>query len=148
MVKVIIIAIFIGMQIAVGIYSTKKINNVDDFLLGGRKMGAWLSAIAYGTSYFSAVIFIGYAGGIACGTRDFRHRLSVRAVCHLHHAVRRGKRTRFSDARVFDSVLLGHYHLVHRPDGAVCRPDLYGSQGAAAVSDLRNQFEGPCPCKI
>lgn len=64
MVKVIIIAIFIGMQIAVGIYSTKKIKNVDDFLLGGRKMGAWLSALAYGTSYFSAVIFIGYAGGI------------------------------------------------------------------------------------
>ncbi len=64
MVKIIIIAIFIGIQVAVGIYSTKKINSVDDFLLGGRKMGAWLSAIAYGTSYFSAVIFIGYAGGI------------------------------------------------------------------------------------
>ncbi|MFA5341433.1 MAG: sodium/solute symporter [Clostridia bacterium] len=64
MVKIIIIAIFIGIQVAVGIYSVKKINSVDDFLLGGRKMGAWLSALAYGTSYFSAVIFIGYAGGI------------------------------------------------------------------------------------
>ena len=64
MVKIIIIAIFIALQVAVGIYSIKKINNVDDFLLGGRKVGAWLSALAYGTSYFSAVIFIGYAGGI------------------------------------------------------------------------------------
>ena len=64
MVKIIIIAIFIGIQVAVGIYSIKKIKSVDDFLLGGRKMGAWLSAVAYGTSYFSAVIFIGYAGGI------------------------------------------------------------------------------------
>ena len=32
------------------------------FLLGGRKVGPWLSAFAYGTTYFSAVIFIGYAG--------------------------------------------------------------------------------------
>ncbi|HHT94492.1 MAG TPA: sodium:solute symporter [Clostridia bacterium] len=64
MIKIIIIAIFIAIQVAVGIYSVRKIKNIDDFLLGGRKMGAWLSALAYGTSYFSAVIFIGYAGGI------------------------------------------------------------------------------------
>ena len=35
---------------------------MDGFLLGGRKIGAWVSAFAYGTSYFSAVIFVGYAG--------------------------------------------------------------------------------------
>ncbi|MDR3208070.1 MAG: sodium:solute symporter family protein [Oscillospiraceae bacterium] len=35
---------------------------MDGFLLGGRKIGAWMSAFAYGTSYFSAVIFVGYAG--------------------------------------------------------------------------------------
>lgn len=35
---------------------------MDGFLLGGRQIGAWVSAFAYGTSYFSAVIFVGYAG--------------------------------------------------------------------------------------
>lgn len=52
------------MQVAIGVYSSKRIKNVDDFLLGGRNMGPWLSSLAYGTTYFSAVIFIGYAGGI------------------------------------------------------------------------------------
>lgn len=64
MVKYIMLAIFIVIMISTGIYSRKKINNVNDFLLGGRKMGAWLTSFAYGTTYFSAVIFIGYAGGI------------------------------------------------------------------------------------
>ena len=63
-VKIIIMAVYICILVAVGIISRKKVNSVDDFLLGGRKMGAWLSAMAYGTTYFSAVIFIGYAGGI------------------------------------------------------------------------------------
>ena len=31
-------------------------------MLGGRSVGPWLTAFAYGTSYFSAVIFVGYAG--------------------------------------------------------------------------------------
>ncbi len=45
----------------------KKVNNINDFFLGGRKMGPWISAFAYGTTYFSAVIFIGYAGRIGWG---------------------------------------------------------------------------------
>ena len=32
------------------------------FVLGGRSVGPWLTAFAYGTSYFSAVVFVGYAG--------------------------------------------------------------------------------------
>lgn len=35
---------------------------VDGFILGGRNVGPWMSAFAYGTSYFSAVVFVGYAG--------------------------------------------------------------------------------------
>lgn len=31
-------------------------------MLGGRAVGPWLTAFAFGTSYFSAVIFVGYAG--------------------------------------------------------------------------------------
>jgi SSS family solute:Na+ symporter len=40
----------------------RKTKTLGDFFLGGRTMGPWVSAAAYGTSYFSAVIFIGFAG--------------------------------------------------------------------------------------
>lgn len=53
---------FSALMIGVGIYSKKRANNVNGFLLGERSIGPWLSACAYGTSYLSAVIFIGYAG--------------------------------------------------------------------------------------
>jgi len=46
----------------IGCISYGKSKNLDGFLLGGRKVGAWVTAFAYGTSYFSAVIFVGYAG--------------------------------------------------------------------------------------
>ena len=49
-------------MVGVGIYCMKHAKDVDGFLLGGRNLGPWLSAFAYGTSFFSAVIFIGYAG--------------------------------------------------------------------------------------
>ncbi|MFW6035653.1 MAG: sodium:solute symporter family transporter [Halothermotrichaceae bacterium] len=54
-------------MVGIGVYSRKKISDVGDFFLGGRKMGAWISAFSYGTCYFSAVIFIGYAGSIGWG---------------------------------------------------------------------------------
>lgn len=49
-------------MIGIGIYSRKKATDVNGFVLGGRSVGPWLTAFAYGTSYFSAVVFIGYAG--------------------------------------------------------------------------------------
>jgi len=49
-------------MIAVGILAKKYATNVGDFVLGGRAVGPWLTAFAYGTSYFSAVVFVGYAG--------------------------------------------------------------------------------------
>jgi SSS family solute:Na+ symporter len=64
MLKYVFLGLFVIIMILVGIISRKKVNNVQDFFLGGRKMGPWLSAFAYGTTYFSAVIFIGYAGKI------------------------------------------------------------------------------------
>ena len=58
---ILLIAFFAGM-VAVGLYSRRKSSDVDGFVLGGRSVGPWLSAFAYGTSYFSAVVFVGYAG--------------------------------------------------------------------------------------
>ena len=46
----------------IGCISFKKSKTLDGFLLGGRKVGAWVTAFAYGTTYFSAVVFVGYAG--------------------------------------------------------------------------------------
>lgn len=60
--KVIFLVIFFGIMIAVGVFSRKHATNVNDFVLGGRSVGPWLTAFAYGTSYFSAVVFVGYAG--------------------------------------------------------------------------------------
>ena len=54
--------VFSAAMAGIGVYSARKIKNMEGFLLGSRKLGAWVSAFAYGTSYFSAVIFVGYAG--------------------------------------------------------------------------------------
>ena len=61
-VNVLMMVIFFGLMIAIGVVCRKKATNVNGFVLGGRSVGPWLTAFAYGTSYFSAVIFIGYAG--------------------------------------------------------------------------------------
>lgn len=60
--KIIALIVFFGIMIGVGVYSKKKITNTNDFVLGGRAVGPWVTAFSYGTSYFSAVVFIGYAG--------------------------------------------------------------------------------------
>ncbi|MBR5524720.1 MAG: sodium:solute symporter, partial [Clostridia bacterium] len=53
---------FFALMIGVGLACRKHATNVDSFVLGGRSVGPWLTAFAFGTSYFSAVIFVGYAG--------------------------------------------------------------------------------------
>lgn len=61
-IKIILTIIFLAVMVGVGIYSRKQASTVDGFVLGGRAVGPWLTAFAYGTSYFSAVVFVGYAG--------------------------------------------------------------------------------------
>ena len=61
-IKILMLIVFFAVLILVGVLSRKSAKNVDGFVLGGRSVGPWLTAFAYGTSYFSAVIFIGYAG--------------------------------------------------------------------------------------
>ena len=60
--KIILVLIFVAVAVGVGIYCKRSTSTVDGFVLGGRKVGPWMSAFAYGTSYFSAVVFVGYAG--------------------------------------------------------------------------------------
>ena len=62
MISIPMLICFFALMIGVGFYCRKHSTNVDGFVLGGRSVGPWLTAFAFGTSYFSAVIFVGYAG--------------------------------------------------------------------------------------
>lgn len=62
MLKLLILLIYFAVLIGIGLYCRKNATDVNGFVLGGRSVGPWLTAFAYGTSYFSAVVFVGYAG--------------------------------------------------------------------------------------
>lgn len=65
--KWLVTGFYVLVLLLIGFLSMRKTRNVNDFFLGGRSIGPWMSAFAYGTTYFSAVIFIGYAGKIGWG---------------------------------------------------------------------------------
>ena len=62
LIKSAILLLFFAVMLGVGIYCRRNASDVHGFVLGSRSVGPWLTAFAYGTSYFSAVIFVGYAG--------------------------------------------------------------------------------------
>ncbi len=62
MYSLILLLVFLLIMIAVGVWGMRKTTTLNDFFLGGRSIGPWVSAFAYGTTYFSAVVFIGFAG--------------------------------------------------------------------------------------
>ncbi len=61
-IKLAFLVVFFGVMVGIGLYCRKHTTDVNGFVLGGRAVGPWLTAFAYGTSYFSAVVFVGYAG--------------------------------------------------------------------------------------
>ncbi len=63
-IKILVVLGYIGMIIWMGIAGMRKTKSFSDFFLGGRDVGPWFTAFTYGTAYFSAVIFIGFAGKI------------------------------------------------------------------------------------
>lgn len=58
----VILGIYVIIMVTIGLYTSRKTKSTNDFMLGGRNVGSWLTAFSYGTTYFSAVVFIGYAG--------------------------------------------------------------------------------------
>ncbi|MBQ2730539.1 MAG: sodium:solute symporter [Clostridia bacterium] len=92
----ILIAAFFLVTAAIGIYSKKQAQSRDDFVLGGRRVGAWFSAFAYGTTYFSATIFVGYAGqfGYTFGISAFWIGIGNALIGSLLAWVLLGRRTR------------------------------------------------------
>ncbi len=61
-IRIILLILFFAVMIGIGVYTRRHAVSVSGFVLGGRSVGPWLTAFAYGTSYFSAVVFVGYAG--------------------------------------------------------------------------------------
>lgn len=59
---IVVLLVYFAVMIFIGVKNQRSAKSVHGYVLGGRSVGPWLSAFAYGTSYFSAVIFIGYAG--------------------------------------------------------------------------------------
>lgn len=107
--KIILLLIFFGTMILVGVKSRKHATNVNDFVLGGRSVGPWLTAFAYGTSYFSAVVFVGYAGqfGYKYGLASTWIGLGNAVIGSLLAWVILGRRTR---------VMTNHLHAATMPE--------------------------------
>lgn len=67
LIKVIVLSLYALLIIIIGVIGLRKTRSFNDFFLGGGKVGAWMSAFSYGTAYFSAVVFIGFAGKVGWG---------------------------------------------------------------------------------
>ncbi len=67
MLAISLVIVFFIIMSGIGIWGMKKTHSLNDFFLGGRSIGPWVSAVAYGTTYFSAVLFIGFAGKLGWG---------------------------------------------------------------------------------
>ncbi len=67
MLAIVLLTVFLLGMVGIGFWGMKKTASLNDFFLGGRNIGPWVSAFAYGTTYFSAVIFIGFAGKLGWG---------------------------------------------------------------------------------
>ena len=85
-VKIVLLIVFFGSMVAVGVYSRRHATNVASFVLGARSVGPWLTAFAYGTSYFSAVVFVGYAGQFG-----WKYGLASTSVSYTHLPRPRGQ---------------------------------------------------------
>lgn len=62
--KIVVLSLYALLVIVIGYMGMKKTKSFSDFFLGGGNIGPWMSAFSYGTAYFSAVVFIGFAGKV------------------------------------------------------------------------------------
>ena len=59
-----VISAYVLMIVVIGVLRGKKTTSFNEFFLGGGNVGPWMTAFTYGATYFSAVVFIGFAGKI------------------------------------------------------------------------------------
>ncbi|MDR0771039.1 MAG: sodium:solute symporter [Burkholderiales bacterium] len=113
-IKVALLLVFFAVTIFVGFYFRNRASDVSGFVLAGRSLGPWLTAFAYGTTYFSAVVFVGYAGqfGWRFGTAAVWIGLGNAFIGSLLAWVILGRRTRI---------------MTHHLDSATM-PEFFGSR--------------------
>ena len=118
-IKITFLVIFFASMILVGLYSRKHANSVNDFVLGGRGVGPWLTAFAYGTSYFSAVVFVGYAGqfGFKYGLAATWIGIGNALIGSLLAWVLLGKRTRVMSKHVSASTMPDFFGKRYHSEG-------------------------------
>ncbi len=61
-ITILVVVLYAALMITIGVVTSRKTRSVNDFVFGGNKVGPWMTAFGFGTTYFSAVVFIGYAG--------------------------------------------------------------------------------------
>ncbi|MDO4750347.1 MAG: sodium:solute symporter [Eubacteriales bacterium] len=109
-VKIALLVFFFAVMLGVGFSCRRHASDVNGFVLGGRSVGPWLTAFAYGTSYFSAVIFVGYAGqfGWRFGIASTWIGIGNALIGSLLAWVVLGRRTRLM-TRHFDSATMPEF---------------------------------------
>jgi len=63
-IKILVIGAYAVFTLAIGYLGLRKARTFSDYFLGGRSVGPWMSAFTYAAAYFSAVLFIGFAGKV------------------------------------------------------------------------------------
>ena len=108
--KVLLLIVFAVVTIGIGWRFRARAADVNGFVLAGRSVGPWLSAFAYGTTYFSAVVFVGYAGqfGWLFGTSAIWIGLGNALIGSLTAWVILGRRTRLM-TRHLDSATMPEF---------------------------------------
>ncbi len=115
----VILAIYLAIMIGIGVYCRKRSSSVADFVLGGRNVGGWVTAFAYGTSYFSAVVFIGYAGqfGWSYGVSAFWIGLGNAIIGSMLAWMILGRRTRIMTKYLGASTMPEYFEKRYRSKG-------------------------------
>ena len=141
------IGLYAIMMLLIGVAGAKSSKGVSSFTVGGRNAGAWISALSYGTAYFSAVMFIGYAGTsgwkyglwsvlvgignavfgswlawkvLARRTRDISHRLKIKSMPELLARRYQSQGIRSFSAVVIFIFLLPYSASVYKGLTSIC----------------------------
>ncbi len=142
------IAAYLVLMVVISVLSSKKITRASDLTVGGRKAGAWLSALSYGTAYFSAVMFVGYAGttgwnfnmyGVLAGignavfgsylawkllarrTRDVSYRLKIKSMPQFFESRYSSKSMKTFSALIMFIFLVPYSASVYKGLASICK---------------------------
>jgi len=61
-VYILVLALYMVMLVAIGAVSSRKMRSSEDFYVGNRNVGPWVTALSYVAAYFSSVVIIGGGG--------------------------------------------------------------------------------------